>query len=250
MLKTELCSGITQYTFDPRRGQHFGYNIFALRDGGRVLLLDTGYEEHALQVLDDLRVDGLTIEKIVISHFHDDHIYGLKVLPRAEVYGSAQYQVTLDRWTPKEDHPIFVPEVKVNEPMTLTFGPHSLILIPLVGHSVCELLTVINGHYLHVADELMTSNDGVPLLPGVAHTVQAHYNSLQTLLDYTRYELILSHGRAIVGEGAIRRAINARLSYLGAILANPEPITYQAAVKDCGCTFLHPEWHRHAYPKR
>ena len=62
MFKKQLSEGVILYTFNPDTGRHFGYNITALIDENKAILIDTAYEEQAL--------------------IHDDHIYGLKVLPK------------------------------------------------------------------------------------------------------------------------------------------------------------------------
>ena len=48
------------------------------------------------------------IEKIIITHFHDDHMQGLKVLPKVEVYGSMDYKTTLELWTESREQKYFV----------------------------------------------------------------------------------------------------------------------------------------------
>ena len=53
MLKKELAPDIIQYTFDPLPGKHFGNSIIALMKDSKVLLIDTAYEDQALQ---DLRI--------------------------------------------------------------------------------------------------------------------------------------------------------------------------------------------------
>jgi glyoxylase-like metal-dependent hydrolase (beta-lactamase superfamily II) len=102
MLKRELMPGIIQYIFDPLPGMHFGNSVTALINYNKVLLIDTAYEEQAILILKDMKNNGLYIEKIIITHFHDDHMQGLKVLPKISVYGSKHYKTTLDMWTERD----------------------------------------------------------------------------------------------------------------------------------------------------
>lgn len=82
MIQQQLGAGITRYAFDPRPGSHFGFNIIALEHQNRIVLIDTAFEAQAGQVLQALETRRLSVEMVIVSHFHDDHIYGLKALPR------------------------------------------------------------------------------------------------------------------------------------------------------------------------
>lgn len=251
MLKKELSEGIIQYIFEPQSGRHFGYNIIALINENKVVLIDTGYEEHSLQVHEDLKNNGLTIEKIIISHFHGDHISGLKVLPKVPIYGSNLYHVTLNKWTKKEEHKYFIPNILIEKAHKFNFGKHQLTMSPFPGHSVCGILIKISDDYIHIGDELMFSNDGKPLLPSVDRvnneSIKRHLESLSRLKDYKNYVLIPSHGSIISGKKEIENDINNRSAYFNAVLSNSRKITYEEATKECDCTFLHSEWHAGIY---
>lgn len=249
MLKQQLSEGVILYTFNPDAGRHFGYNIIVLIDDNKAILIDTAYEDQALQVYRDLEDNGILIEKIILSHFHDDHIYGLKVLPKVPVYGSVHYQTTLDLWTEKEDHPYFIPTVLVEEPLQLNFGKHQLTLSLFPGHSQCGMLVNINNKYVHIGDELLFSNSGEPLLPSIDFNrfVERHFESLMKLKEYSHYTLIPSHGTVISERKDIERDIANRIAYLNAILNNSRKLTYEEATKECDCSFLHQEWHKNAY---
>lgn len=249
MFKKQLSEGVILYTFNSDEGKYFGYNITALIDENKAILIDTAYEEQALQVYQDLEDSGILIEKILISHFHDDHIYGLKVLPKVAVYGSVHYQTTLDMWTKKEDHPYFIPDVVVENSLQLNFGKHNLTLSLLTGHSQCGILININNKYVHIGDELIFSNNGEPLLPSIDFNrfVKRHFESLVKLKEYSHYSLIPSHGTVISEERKTESDITNRLTYLNAILENSREITFEEATKECDCSFLHREWHKNAY---
>ena len=137
MLKKELSPDIIEYVFEPKKEQHFGNRITALLNKGKVILIDTGYKHQAMEVIKDLDKNHLAIESIVITHFHDDHMEGLNVMPCVPVYGSSNYKNTLDRWTPKEEHEHYIPSVSVSTPLKIQFGRHEIEVIPFPGHSVC-----------------------------------------------------------------------------------------------------------------
>ncbi len=248
MFKSELSEGIVRYTFDPLPGKHFGNNIIALIDGNKVLLIDTAYELQALQVLKDIRDSGLGIDRIIISHFHDDHMQGLKVLPKVTTYGSEHYKTTLDMWTKKEEHKYFVPTVPITETYSINFGRHDIVIMPFPGHSLCTLITKINDKYLHIADELMFSNEGKPILPSAdPNCIKRHVESLSRLKAFNSYIFLPSHGLEFSGNAKIDKEINSRIAYFNAILSSNSKITYEEAKKDCDCEFLHSEWHQFVY---
>lgn len=248
MQKRELDSGIVKYTFDPLPGKHFGNSVTALIHDNKALLIDAAYEDQALQVLEDMIMMGCNIEKIIISHFHDDHMQGLKVLPKATVYGSIHYKYTLDMWTEREEHKYFTPQELIKEEYSINFGEHNLTLIPFPGHSLCTMLTIINGKYVHIADELMFSEDNRPLLPSAEpNCIKRHIESLNKLKSYNAYILIPGHGSEISGESKIEKEINNRIAYFSAILRNDNKISYEEAVKECDCEFVHSEWHKYVY---
>lgn len=249
MQKKQLSEVMILYTFEPDPGRHFGYNLTALIDEKKAILIDTAFEHQALQVYKDLEDSGIKVEKVIISHFHDDHLYGLKVLPKLPVYGSIHFQETLDRWTKKEDHPYFIPTFLVENSLSISFGKHQVTLSLFPGHSHCGILVNISNQYVHIGDELLFSNKGEPLLPSIDGNryVKRHFESLTKLIEYRHYNLIPSHGPVISGEKNIEREIANRIAYLRAILENSKEITFEEATKECDCSFLHSEWHKNVY---
>jgi len=248
MLKKELSPEIIQYIFPTRsKGAHYGDNITAVVHEDKAILVDVGFEDEMRQVIDDLYANGITIDKVIISHFHDDHMEGLKLLPNASVYGSSRFQETLNMWTKKEEHKYFTPTVAVTEPTTIEFGRHTLEIILLPGHSVCTVLVNINGQFLHVADEIMYSPDGRPILPSIESrgNIKRQLESWSKIKDYQDFTIIPGHGAAFDGS-KLQADLQNRIAYAEAILAAGElPLTYEEAVRSCDCEFLHSYWFDH-----
>ncbi len=244
MKKQELATGIVHYVFDAEPGKYFASSVTAIVSGNKAILIDAAYDFQIPKILEDLTSNHIEIENIIITHFHDDHMQGLKVLPKVPVYGSRYFQDTLDKWTKKEEHIFFTPSFVVYEPLTLSFGEHTLTLIPFPGHSLCGLLVNIDNKFIHIADELMFSPDGVPLLPiSDGKDMQRHIDSLHRLENYGDFTLIPSHGSVFSAEN-LDDEIKNRITYLNAVLESKGTINYEDATKDCTCTFLHSEWHR------
>lgn len=244
MLRTQLSEDIVRYSFDPQPNRHFATAIYALFDGNQALLIDTGYEFQAAELLEEFQKSNITISAVILSHFHDDHMQGLKTLPKVPVYGSASYQTSLDLWTEQEEHALFTPTICIDAPYLLRFGAHTLTLLPFPGHSPCTLLTKIDETYLHIADELMFSEQGEPLLPSTdPQCIKRHIDSLTRLRAHCGHTFLPGHGPAVMGSERLQREIGYRLAYMEAILHSGRRLTYEEAAKGCGCNFLHSEWH-------
>lgn len=244
----ELSPGLVVYVFEPEEGKHFGNRITALQNEDKVMLIDAGYEYQTLQVIKDLKERQLKVEGIIITHFHDDHMEGLKAMPGIPVYGSSYYKDTLDMWTPKEEHKYFTPTVPVEAPMKLSFGMHEVEIIPFPGHSICTSIIKINNEYLHIGDELMFSNQGEPLLPCTTKAgVRMQRESVNKLKDYLGYTFLFGHGEPIQDQKQLVDIIENTKCYFDKILSSTTPISYEEATKDCSCTFLHSGWHENLY---
>lgn len=244
MIKTKISKNLYQYQFPPRSGKHYGFNIFALVHGNNALLIDAGFEDHASMVKTDLLEQSIEPSKVVISHFHDDHIYGLQVLKGLQVLGSEKFQTVLDLYTPVDKHTFFTPTDKLNESTSLEFGEFQISLRLIPGHSACGVYTVIDDQYIHIGDDIMCSNDGDPILPSCEfERVSEHIDSLKELKNYNSLILLMGHGKPLKGESNINQAIDNRLAYLRAIKASTDKISYDEATENCSCDFLHKEWH-------
>lgn len=245
MYKSEVAPGLIRYSFDPLPGRHFSSGIYAVVSGGKALLIDAGWEREAAQIAGDLKNAGISLAGVIISHFHDDHMEGLKSLPKAPVYASSRFHETLDMWTDKEEHKYYTPSVIVKETVSIDFDGQEITLIPFPGHSACTMLTMIDDEYLHIADEMMFSENYEDILPGAdPGCVSRHIESLERLKAYSSYTFLPAHGKPFYGADEIERQINKRLCYLSEVIKAAGNITYDDATKHSG-GFLHGEFHKY-----
>ncbi|WP_440056003.1 MBL fold metallo-hydrolase [Pseudoalteromonas sp. T1lg65] len=248
MNKIKISDNFYQYQFPPLENCHFGFNIYALIDGNEALLIDTAFESQAKAVKEDLAQHGITISKVVFSHFHPDHTSGLPELDTPILYGNALYQESLNKYTPENKHHYFEGLSVLTEGDTMTFGSFNLAFTLVQGHVDCAMFTIINNEFVHVADDIMESNEGVPLLPSVhVSNAQKHVSSLELLKRYKSCTLLPSHGNAISGEITIVTAIEERQKYLQAVADSDTPIPIDTALQNCNVNFLHKEWHEYVY---
>ncbi|MDR0472828.1 MAG: MBL fold metallo-hydrolase [Treponema sp.] len=76
-------------------------NAFLVRDGNRVILIDTGFGTTLFDNLKELGVDPREVEAVLITHLHGDHFGGLSrdgkaLFPKAKVYVAHE---ELEYWT-------------------------------------------------------------------------------------------------------------------------------------------------------
>jgi glyoxylase-like metal-dependent hydrolase (beta-lactamase superfamily II) len=238
----KLKEDMIHYIFETGPNKIWTESVTVIVNKNKAILIDAGYEFQIEKVLADLHKKGIEIEKVIITHFHEDHMRGLNILPKVPIYGSSRFQETLDKWTPKNEHDIFTPTVMIDKPQELIFGKYKLTLIPFPGHSVCGMLININDEFLHVVDELMFSQDGIPLLPS-SDDFKRHLESLDKLRKYSDFTtLIPSHGPVFNG-GRLEEEIGKRYAYINALIMSNGNISYEEAIKDCNCIFPHSEWH-------
>ena len=241
----KLKEDVIHYIFESRPKRNWSESVTVIINEDRAILIDAGFDYQVEKVLADLNEKSIIIEKIIISHFHDDHMDGLRVLPKVPIYGSSRSGETLDIWTPKDEHDLFSPTVVIEQPQELIFGKHKLTLIPLPGHSVCGMLVNINDEFLHIADEIMFSPFGTPMLPSAdGNDFKRHLESLDKLRAYDgEFPFIIpAHGPVFSGD-KLEEETRKRYAYIRAIVDNNGNISYEEAIKDCNCTFVHSEWH-------
>jgi glyoxylase-like metal-dependent hydrolase (beta-lactamase superfamily II) len=243
--KTLIEGNFYQYQFPPRPDhpkELWGFNFFVLVHDQEALIIDTGFAEHAAAVKADLIQSGIELRKVILSHFHHDHIMGLSVLPGVVVWGS-------ERWPVEDEAPFatwekLLPIRALNDTASLKFGTFSLNFRLAPGHSPCSLYTIINSRYVHVADNLMATNEGAPILPWAEFKdVGEHIRSLELLQDLAPEIVLLGHGKSITGQDPIREEIDNRLKYLRAVRDGNGEFSVEQATVDCTCRFLCERWH-------
>lgn len=244
MKKQELAKNIMHYRFDPRPEREWDTSAVVILDGSKAILIDTGYESQIPLLLDDLASNNIEVEAVIISHFHDDHMEGLKLLPGVPVYGSNRFQDALDKWIPEESHKYFNPAILIDALKIIKFGEHTITLIPSPGHSECTVLVKINDQFLHVADEIIFSADGRLSLPAVdcKSDMPRQIKSFEALKDYSGFTIIPAHGPAFCGD-RLENVIQNLSRYMNAVLESDGEITYEDATKDCDCDFANKNWH-------
>jgi glyoxylase-like metal-dependent hydrolase (beta-lactamase superfamily II) len=242
MKKTIIDDGIWMYTFEALESKYFPFNVIALVDGEEVMLIDTGFEKHAVEYLTDLKISGKRVVKVVLSHYHPDHVYGLREMEGVEVMGSNRYEGSFI--SRDEDFERFIPTHEVTSEESFMFGEFSIDLIPVPGHDPSTLWVQINQKWLYVADDLMSDENGEPILPAISHKhVNRQHQALEIMKKYTDQFLIPAHGIIFDNREKTIYEIEDRQIYLNNILNSKRLLSYEEATKGCQNTYLHKEWH-------
>ena len=245
MIKTELAPGILQYQFPPREGKQYGFGLHVLldEDTKSALIIDTAYEEHAAAVLADLSAVGYELKSAVISHFHPDHILGLQVLPSIDIIGSPRWEETLLQYGSPDELEAFIPTQVTKEESGISFGRFQLKFRYAPGHAQCTQYTIIDNAFVHVADNVMTSNEGQDILPWAEfETISDHITSLELLREFKDHTFLLSHGCTIIDKQTRMEAIDNRIRYFRNVLEGNGSFSYEQATRGCTREFLHQEW--------
>ena len=218
MKKIDIKENVFLYEFnDNNNNTDFNINITAIVDGSRALLIDTGYEEQAKLVKQDMMKNGINVELVVLSHYHPDHISGCKAFKGCCFIGSKFYKYNLERckiWFPDEE--FIEPNILMGEKGSLKFGTHNMRFIHTPGHCKCSISTVIDDEIIHVGDLIMKSQNGKNMLPYISDDgdFKEHIDSLHMIADLGYNTVLPSHGDVITGNQEIKEMIFDRIYYL------------------------------------
>ncbi len=241
-----LEEGLFVYKFNPtEKNEVVGYNVLVLKHDNECILIDTAFRRHYVQIEEDLRKKGFRVSKVILSHFHRDHIGGLPKLEGVDLIGSIYAQDTLKKIFKGQDYTKYMPTLAIVNKSTIKFGKFKIDLLINKGHSIDGLLVIINGKYVYVGDDIIFNYKGEPLLPFCADLdAIAHINSLQTIKSLVKNCILIpSHGPISNNKEDIEKDINNRIAYLNYI-TNNKGTNYLDFNKDTNIKFSDYEWYK------
>lgn len=184
--------GITQYQF--QKGDKLGTNIYVYTFNGEAIMFDSGYEEEFLQVKEELIKNGIVLKKLILTHFHPDHIGGLAHREGVEVIGSSRAKETLEGIY--DEYENLLPDVSIEEPTTISFGEYEFLLTPNPSHSLCTMIIETNAH-IFAGDEVMFFDDEMQSMPYIATDAKTHHDGLKIFRRKSEGKMVMpSHGKA------------------------------------------------------
>lgn len=230
MNRIEISRNVFQYKF-VSKDRSFSDNIYVIHSGKKAILIDTAFEENAKMVKEDLKNQGIIADRVIISHFHDDHIMGNKVFAECEffihpVYSQQVQYRDIVRKTFKDCSKLTFVEngmnIKLEEiDIDIYFAP---------GHHISGLTIVIDKKIVFANDLIIYSNDGKMVIPYIdsGSTIDEHIGSLEFIKTLNPEILISGHG-TVIDKEKINNNIDQRVYYLSQL----NKIGSDADIKDC-----------------
>ncbi|MBN2796494.1 MAG: MBL fold metallo-hydrolase [Clostridia bacterium] len=191
-------------------------NVFALIHNSRVVLIDSGYLEYSKLIKDYFDELNLTVDSIIITHYHRDHCEGSLTFPKAKIYASNDYMITMKRLLKHYDQNLYkTPDFLIANYSHLEFGSFNIKIYKTPGHTPCSISIILNDFFLIPSDLLLQDINGKNIIPymDIGADPNNHLKSLRKfqILDFK--EICLSHGY-IIHKNQISSFITERIYYL------------------------------------
>jgi glyoxylase-like metal-dependent hydrolase (beta-lactamase superfamily II) len=206
-----------------------GIASYALIHGDEALVYDTGTSlAHGRAIRGHLDSLGIRHIRVVLSHWHRDHIAGTEAFADAEIIASARTAAHLVanradlesdiRWPPIR--PLTLPATTYEDRLTLTLGPHRIDLIHVNIHSDDATVLWLPDTGILLAGD--TVEDTVTYVAEPKH-LAAHLVDLVRLKALQPRHILPCHGdpEVIASGGYGPGLIDATLRYVNHLATNP-----------------------------
>jgi len=244
-----------------KRSQAMAYNCGAVISAGRAALIDPGLGRAGVAMLADLlAAEGATLERIIITHSHWDHILGPELLPPAPILAHAAFGQSLAadqaytlkaiaRWEASQGAARgapFVPPTPdelVEDGHELALGDLTLHLVHVPGHAADQVAIYEPASAVLWAADILSDLE----IPFVSHSLAAYEAALQRLARLEIRALAPGHGVPTTDPAEIARRIAEDRAYLAELRARVQAVvdaggTIAQAVAACATMpFKHPE---------
>jgi glyoxylase-like metal-dependent hydrolase (beta-lactamase superfamily II)/rhodanese-related sulfurtransferase len=152
---------------------------YVVASSGKAIVVDT--LRHLHPYLDLVRNQGLTIEAVIDTHGHADHISGGLAL--AAKAGASYYLHPYDAIHPMDVLPATIPYEFIRDGQIFPVGRHKLEALHIPGHTLGLVAFRLDDRYLFTGDSIFIRSIARPDLGGKAETwAPLHGRSLRRLL--------------------------------------------------------------------
>ena len=232
------------YRFDPRDNWvddgalSLGIASYALICGDQALVYDTGTTlAHGMAIRAHLDTLGIRHIRVILSHWHRDHVAGTAAFAGAEIIASAQTAAHLathradlesdTRWPPIR--PLVLPTTIYEEGLTLSLGPQRIDLVHVNIHSDDATVLWLPETRILLAGD--TVEDTVTYVSDPQH-LATHLIDLARLKALAPRHVLPCHGDpdVIASGGYGAGLIDATLRYVTHLAANPTDTPLQDLV--------------------
>ena len=153
---------------------------YVVASAGKAVVIDP--LRHLHPYLDLARSKGLTIEKVIDTHGHADHISGGPAL--ATQTGSSYHLHPYDGIHPIDVLPATFPYEPIRDGQIFSVGQHQLEALHIPGHTLGLVAVRLDDRYLFSGDSIFIRSIARPDLGGKAETwAPLHGRSLRKLLE-------------------------------------------------------------------
>lgn len=229
-MKNVKVSDDIELYFTFKDGRKYVCNYTVLLDGKEALIIDSGYKEEALFVMEDLLKKGITPVKLILSHPHEDHVNGYEVFGDVKIMAGEFYKEELD--TRYENIARLEVDQILMEGDSFSFGNHELSFMYTPGHAKCSITTIIDSKYLHVGDLVFRTEDGLLSVPYLGENNQNYLESLERIKSRKPEKLFLGHGEPFSGNEDIQDAIDNLIFYIEKFEEGDSDISLQDCLKE------------------
>lgn len=181
----------------------YNTSVYAIIKNQKVILIDSGYYNYAMQISDDLKKKNLVIDTIIITHYHRDHAEGSVYFGNAKIIASHRYYDNLIKCQKllKINERYKIPDIVIQESYEFNFEDIIIKVIETPGHTPCSISVVINNKYLYVSDLLLEDIKGKIIVPYIDtnSNVENHLKSLIKLNNLNVDSILFTHGKPRFG---------------------------------------------------
>ena len=221
------------YRFDPRDNWvddgalSLGIASYALVEGDQALVCDTGTTlGHGQAIRAHLQALGVAHLRVVLSHWHKDHVAGTAAFGDVEVIANARTAAHLARhraeieegWKWPPINPLIQPTTTFDGQITLTLGRRQIDLIEMNIHSDDATVLWLPDDRLLLAGD--TLEDPITYLAEPEH-LATHLTDLARLAALSPARILPCHGDPdVIAEGGYGPGlIDATARYVGYLLS-------------------------------
>lgn len=175
-------------------------SAFLWKQGDRGILIDAGYFDYGLKIKHYLLENNITIDYLIITHYHRDHAEGSLHFKEAKLIASDAYQTNFLKCQNllKTNDFYKEPDILVSGTKTFNISEFKITIISTPGHTPCSLSVIVNDDYLFVSDLILEDINEKMIIPYVDlnSNPSNHLRSLRKLQVTLTRNLMLSHGKS------------------------------------------------------